>query len=213
MADWFIEWARWHCDSTAADAGTATALVVNRSIFTADWLATEAELRECTRRLVSGNRTPKFANEHGDAVGIELRALRQERAAAPVLAYDPSDPTTFTACPTCGDGRGWVVVPHPRCVVHGELTMRVITVAVICEDCEPGRRALAAEMQKERDRQRPTLAAYTRRVSGADGVALLRGRERRLAALARGGAAPGAGFAEQFPRLAAKLAGQSRRVG
>jgi hypothetical protein len=213
----YYEWVRLHAQATGASPEAKLALgsdIVRDVILGAG--ATGAELGEVTARLIRRGETPRWANEHGDAVVLELRALRAERAVAPVMEHPPGDPTVFEGCPTCGDGRGWVTVPHPLCVFQGRLCLhpdngKVVTVAVICGTCEPGRRAAAAEQTRGVAEQRPTLARYGRRVYGADGIRLLADYDRQRAAQARGGAPAGAGFRQMFPTLARRLDGLDGR--
>lgn len=204
LIDWFVSWIGSYIATTGADTNTATLLMSNRNVIVDHWRATLAELQECTTRLVVGMRVPKFPNEHTDAIGRELIRLRAERKAR-AQAAPPAD------CRLC-NGVGWVVVPHPSCVAHGQLatyhsTRGVYTVAVICTECTTGRTALEAEGRRVaaaseaglgRRPHRLTLDRYTALVHGADGAALL--REHEHARKSKDDA-----FVEGFPQLLAMI--------
>lgn len=212
MADWFLAWVDRHCLATAADASAAGAIIANRAIIEGEpWFATAAELADCTRRLVATNRTPKFGNEHVDAVGRELIALRSD-------ARDIQRAAPPTACASCG-GTGWASVPHPECVYERRLvcypgSRAVYTSAVLC-DCTAGQ--AATELEDRRYQQAEAKERVRRPHSGnlhdyharfqVDGPALLREYARAQAVKARNQTEPGTTLGELFPNLARKLAG------
>lgn len=182
--DWFDGWIEHHCDATAAGADAMRMLMLARSAFVEDWDASEIELRECTRRLIAGMRVPKFANEHSDAIGRELIAMRKERDRESVQrSVDRAE-----VCHQC-DGLGWVEVPHPKCVFNGQLALhpdakRIVTVSVMCECPEGIRQNRADELRAEhpdnklsattlRAPRRMTLDVWRRLTRGADGIGLL----------------------------------------
>jgi len=203
--DWFLSWVRFHVTATAADPSAAEALVANRGIITGEaWAATDKELRACTARLVARCATPKFPNEHVDAIGLELVALRKHREPLPALS--PDDPQ----CPLC-EGIGQVTVIHPGCVWSGRVVRHrtlgtVMTCAVLCDQCPRGRRLI--DLDRADDRRWPrqlTLGGYFSRIGGIDGVQLLKDHDRELAFVGRGGLSDAArrrAFAAEFPRAA-----------
>jgi hypothetical protein len=193
--DWFSGWVKLHVQATGADAVTVRVLLANRLlILDPPWSATQAELGECTARLVRECRTPKFPNEHTDAVGKELARLREERRQA-LLGPPLAAPGDFAPdCPACG-GSGLATIPVRACVWDGRLVLhptlrRVLTGAVLCDrpGCAAGERAQAAEgLRKLDDRlpRRPRLSQCERAVGGIDLPELLREEERRRAEEAR----------------------------
>ena len=207
--DWFLSWVRFHVAATAADPAAAEALLANRPIITGEtWHATESELRTCTARLVARCATPKFPNEHVDAVGLELIALRKHREPMPAL------PPDAPACPLC-EGMGQVTVVHPGCVWRGRVVRHrtlgtVMTCAVLCDQCPRGGRLI--DLNRHDDRRWPrqlTWDRYLTRTGGIDGVELLRQHERERAFVGRGGLSDAERrklFAAEFPG-AAKAAG------
>jgi len=193
--DWFDVWAEQHCEATAAGAEAYRAIVANREIITGPaWATDRAELEEVTLRLVREMRVPKFANEHTDAIGLELIRLREERKLAalgpPVAPAGDFAPD----CPACG-GSGLAVIPLRVCVWDGRLVLhpalkRVVTGAVICDrdGCPAGDRVLASEgLRKLDDRtpRRPRLSQCEREVGGVDLPRLLRDYEHAEAETAR----------------------------
>lgn len=210
MEEWYVEWAELHCQATGADNAALRALLSEpvRAVLVAQGGATAEELGSVTVRLLARHDTPKFANEHADAVGAELVRLREERRVA--LLPGPVAPAGDFApdCDACG-GSGMAVVPVRACVferrlvLHPELKM-VVTGAVLCD--RPGCEAGEAARQRERHRtdnkpRRPALS----RVSGAlgcDPVALLRGYEREEAGRARRSGPRGA---DDWTRLVARI--------
>lgn len=191
--DEFDGWVALHCEATAASAEAAASLLTSRAVFVADWSATAAELGECTRRMLRNLRVPKWANEHAEAVGRELMALRRERDARPQVDFSAGAPEP-PRCPLCG-GSGLVAVPHPLCVLrphdgppalgHYPGTRMVVTGAVLCDapDCEPGRDARHREAK--RDRPRLALNRYLAALGHVDAVGMLRQFERDQAAACR----------------------------
>jgi hypothetical protein len=217
--DWYTEWVRDHCTATGADASAARALLSEfvRGVLLDSGRTTPGELGEVTVRLLARRETPKFANEHSDAVGRELVRLREERRIAllgpPVAAAGDFAPD----CPACG-GSGLAVIPVRACVWDGRLVLhpdlkRVVTGAVICDrpGCPAGERVWQAEgLRKldERSPRRPKLSQCERAVGGIDLPALVRDHERERAAAARVGMPP----RPATPNLAAILAGVTLRA-
>jgi hypothetical protein len=214
-ADWFDNWVQFHQAVTGSRSNpdVAAVLVSNRAVILETWQATEAEMRSASRRLVAYLRTPKWANEHLDALGRELLRMRGEESQA---ASPP--PGDFSTCGTCG-GAKMVVVPHPLCVDRGRLVcwrgrLGIRTVAVFCDECPAGRAAALEDgrrfhsLPKARQQAqpvRPTLTAYTRKV-GCDAVTLLRELDKFRAEQSRDlvGLGP---LADQFPNLAKIVTG------
>lgn len=195
--DWFKGWVKLHVQATGADAATARALLANRAIILdPPWSATQAELGEITARLVRERRVPKFANEHTDAIGNELRGVRSE--ARPATLPPPGD--FAPDCPACG-GSGLATIPIRACVMGGRIvlnpkTQRVDTGAVLCDrpGCLPGQRAVDDEGRRpldERKPRRPKLSQCERAVGGIDLPQLLREYEHETARRARKGGEPG----------------------
>lgn len=217
----YAGWVGRHVEATAAPPEAAAALLsqFTREAF-AEWGATPGELDDCTRRLIRGRRVPKFANEHADAVALELHHQRDEAARA-----ERPDPAEWYAAPRavgcrlCGD-TGLVTVPLFLCVEAPRYgPPRLVPLpgyrsplvgAVLCSEpgCEPGRVARDREGRRqlpEGKRPRPTLAKYLERFRGVDVVALLARYEREAVAAARrrpGADAPG--WAELVERLKAR---------
>lgn len=220
--DWFISWVQLHCQATGAGPDAGEALIINRRIVEDFWRASEAEMTECTNRLITKGRTPKFPNEHMDALGRELRDLRASVTAESDRDYSRQwdDPDAAPKCEQCS-GTGRVVVPHPRCIHHGNLVTHPVngifyTVAVLCTDCEIGRDMIRREedrVSRASDddlRKRPkqlTFDRYTRLIHGHDGVAMLREHERSMAEQVRRVSGDGASeFRRLYPRLAERMA-------
>jgi hypothetical protein len=194
----FKGWVTNHCEATAANAEAAASLLspLNRAAFE-EWGATPGELGECTSRLLRFLRVPKFANEHAEAVALQLLELRKERAASARLSPDrgPGAPD----CALCRD-TALVTVPHWLCVcvpADGPPYLtnfvdprpggvgdygRLVCIDVRCTECQRG---LGAKSRH------PSLASYLRnfggRISGRGVVALLAEHERAQADRARGG--------------------------
>jgi hypothetical protein len=207
--DWFAGWVKLHCVSTAAGPDAARALLANRDNFVDLWRATPGELGEVTFRLRGSFRTPKFASDHADAVGLELVRLREERALAGRVApngdFAPS-------CEACG-GSGLATIPVRACVWEGRLVLhreygKVLTGAVLCDrpGCLAGQAAREKESAAKGRPPRPTLSACCRQ-AGCDLVALLRGHERDLARRARESGASGA---EDWGRTLASVEAKAR---
>lgn len=205
----FETWVAHHCEATGADIKPATTLLANRGVFVADWRATAAELAECTRRLVAHRKVPRWANEHTDAVGRELKQLREERAGDD----KPDHSAAYYEAPKCAlcGGSGLVAVPLPKCVSQGRLMVHpggyagVLTGAVLCDErgCAAGQAARDREGRVERPR--PSLRAYLTHFGGHDLVALLRLAEREKAARARRGAPANDGWSALLARIAARV--------
>lgn len=106
--NWFADWVGVYCTATGADGRAADMLRANVAIVVEHWKATPAELGEVTNRLISSCRVPKFANEHIDAIGKELVALRTERKAA-ADHVKQFGPFKGCDCPACNGG---VVLPQ-----------------------------------------------------------------------------------------------------
>lgn len=178
----FEGWVALHRAATGASDDAERSLVENRATFAA-WAATPGELGECTHRLMVGLRVPRFANEHVQAVGRELLALRAERDA--FARPDHSDEYYETPrCPLCG-GDGLVTVPLPKCVWQGRLvcfpgTRVVRSGPVLCDEpqCVKGRKV--RDEEGKRDKPRPTYTAYCRRFGGIDLAGMQRQYERGL---------------------------------
>lgn len=210
MEGWYVEWAELHCQATGADNAALRALLSEpvRAVLVTQGSATPEELGQVTVRLLARHDTPRFANEHSDAVGAELVRLREERRAA--LLPGPVAPAGDFApdCDACG-GSGLVSVPVRACVWQGRLVLHpdvrmVVTGAVLCD--RPGCVAGAAARERERHRtdnkpRRPTLAQVSR-VLGCDPVALLRGYEREQAGRARRSGPRGS---DDWTRLVARI--------
>lgn len=222
MADWFYSWVKIHCQATGASEDTGETLVTNRRIVEDFWQATEGEMTECTNRLISFGRTPKFPNEHMDALGRELRDLRSIAISKADEAYARQweDPATRPQCEAC-DGTGIVVVPHPRCVWHGTIVNHpgngvFYTVGVLCDVCAIGKELIRREddrVSRASDtdlRKRPrqaTFSQYTRGIFGHDGITLLRQHEKQMAELGRAG---GDRYSTTFRDLVARVAGGTK---
>ncbi|TXI12371.1 MAG: hypothetical protein E6Q76_01085, partial [Rhizobium sp.] len=214
-------WVAGHCEATAANAEAAAALLSEpvRRYFR-EQLATAGEMGECTYRLVAGSRVPRFAAEHSDAVAVELRGLRTERA----QARRPGPAAMRAGAPVCGWCRdtGLVVVPHPACVEapadgpprlvayqrDGIRYTGVVEVSVLCDrpGCEPGRRVRDAEGKSPKPR--PTLTRYTGAFAGAFNPVELLARHHRAVAerCRRAGGAGGGEWAALVARIRARVA-------
>ncbi len=222
MADWFLGWIETHCRATGSGADVGDVLLANRRIITSEpWYADEGEMWDATNRLVSSGRTPKFANEHMDALYRELREIRAVRQAEAERSYSRqwNDPEARPKCDLC-DGTTLVVAPHPRCIWQGRIVNHPVngvfySVSVLCDLCDVGREACQREddrvnRSKEHElRKRPrqlTLGRYTSTIHGHDGVFLMRQHEKDQAEHVRrtqgGGAAE---FAKMYPRLWAQI--------
>ena len=221
MDAWYPEWVSRHCDATGADAAAARALLSEPvyEVLVSNGRATPGELGEVTVRLLARHGTPKFANEHADAVGLELVRLREDRrrAALPPPAAAPGDAPPD--CPACG-GSGLATVPLPACVrveraggadvafivPHPEYR-RVLTGAVLCDrpGCAAGEVVVARERHRaDKKPRRPTLTQAERAAGGADLPALLREYERRQAARCRASGPPDSAWAALVDSLTRK---------
>ncbi len=207
--DEFYGWVELHCIATGATPDTARTISANRETFR-KWSATVGELGECTARLVAHMRTPKFANEHTDAVGLELKALRRERSET-LAAADPRDPgpAPEPKCELCRD-RGLVDVPMPECVVvPSDAPARLVpkagyrTVLTIPVRCDHKACAAGAELFRKGDRH-PALSKYRRPFRGVDPVQLLREHQRAELEKLRGGAVSES--LSDLPNIARRLA-------
>ena len=213
--DWYAGWVRNHVTATGADAAAARALLsdVVRTVLVTNGKATPGELGEVTVRLIARRDTPKFANEHSDAVGAELVRLRAERrlaAAGPPVATNGD---FAPDCPACG-GSGLAVVPVRACVWERRLVLhpqlkRIVTGAVLCDRCPAGEAAITKERHRtDKKDRRPTLTQVAR-VLGCDPVALLRAFEREQAEYARRELA-GSRDGEAWSRLVASLVAKAQ---
>lgn len=219
--DWYTSWVLEHAKATAAGPDAVDAMLAAEEVVRF-WSATADELQECTRRLIRTFRTPKFPNEHIDAVGRELVLLRQERTRAEFSTPAPSG--GYYQCPNdCTDGQ--LIVPHPRCVLQGRIVPYSITlpngmvsrygyvarIVVLCDMCPRGEAEIMAQARRsqlatgpDQDYRKKTLmslATYTARIDHCDGLALLREYERPK------GPPPDLG---QYPNLARMLADSIR---
>lgn len=222
MADWFLSWVQNHLIATGGGEDAGETIISNRRVVDGYWKATEAEMYECTSRIIRNGRTPKFANEHMDRLGSELRELRAATTtdAANVYARQWEDPSARVVC-VC-DGTGLIVVPHPRCIWHGNLVVhpgngRFYTVAVICDECDIGRDIIRREDDRvsragETElRKRPkmlTWGRYTTAIHGHDGIALLRQYDRQEAE--RGRVFSGETYGQSFRTLVEKIVSPPR---
>lgn len=213
---WIIEFcARLNA---ATDGALATALLANRDVIEGAG-TTRAELDEAGRRIVASGKS-LFPREYVPVLLQELRKLRVEAAEQRQAAVP-----TGGDCWACG-GSGWVTVPHPACIVRGELRsypgMRgVCTTAVTCDDCAAGRAMREGEERRamslddagrRRFPKRPTMTQYLGMRVGPEGgpathenpVALLRMYEAEKAAQARGSDQRPAAerLRERFPAVA-----------
>lgn len=188
-ANWFEEWVEMHCIATGANDAARQAIIANRGNLLDAWRATLEELGQVTARLVANLRTPKFPNEHCDAVGRELAELRAERAALPPAVVPGDSP----ACDACQD-TGIVTVPHPECVWSHRIVLHreqrcVITTTVLCDrsGCAAGYRAQAAddERAKSKTHRRMARLSAMERLAGCDVLALLRAHEAEVVRRAR----------------------------
>lgn len=211
--DWYLEWVAMHSGATAAGAEATAALIAAKDAALETWEATEIELWECTNRLLRTMRTPKFANEHVDAVGLELVALRRERTAALSSAAGEVE----TSCATCG-GAVFIIAAHPACIRDGRLVLangKVMTTAVLCDLCPRGLAEIAAQNRRAeyatgkdelwKKKKVLTLSTYFERVRGFDGVAMLRNYNRQRAADARRRDPRSEGENALFDRLLGKI--------
>lgn len=216
MDAWYVEWVELHCEATGADNTTLKALLspLVYAVLAGDGGATPEELGQVTVRLLARHETPKFANEHADAVGLELVRLREDRRAAllpaPVAAAGDFAPD----CDACG-GSGLVVVPVLACVRGGRLYLhrdsgRVVTGAVLCDrtGCSAGFAARERERHRTDSRPRRPTLTQADRVAGCDLLQLHREFERQQAAR-RASAAPAAA-GEHWAALVAALRSRVR---
>lgn len=193
--DEYAVWVAQHVEACGADERAAAALLSDavREVLCHGGRTTQAELVECTARLIRSRATPKFANEHGDAVGLELVRLREERRAA-ALPPPVAAPGDFAPdCPACG-GTGLATVPlvdprrPERDFVAGRrlvLAMGYRTVLAMCCLCdEPG--CEAGRLARSRDARRMYTLSWLNSHYGCDLVRLLREYERERVAWFRG---------------------------
>lgn len=210
--NWFLDWVDVYCTATGADQRAAEALRANASVVVEHWRATIEELGEVATRLVASGRTPKFANEHLDALGRELVALRKERA----TAERPTPGDFDSECAACG-GSGFAVVPVRACVWQGRLVLhkmhkRVVTCAVLCDrtGCTAGERARDCEHRRRDDKPRRPTLSQCEHAAGVDLAGMTRLFEREVAKRARDGGSESerfAAFAGAYPRIAAAVKG------
>lgn len=212
---WYFSWVDFHRKATAANADAVAALIVNEDIATGIWEATKEELEECTKRLIRTRRTPKFANEHADAIGTELVVLRSERQRAGFIAATPTGPSD---CPNkCF--RGILTAPLPQLVRDGKTGRDLArqTCAVLCDVCQCGKAEIVAQDRVEqcaapeerwKKKKLMTLTQYLVRTGGVDGVYMLREHETRV--MLRMKDERGEVFRKDYPKLAATVAGSLR---
>lgn len=217
---WYFAWVAMHVEATAGGNEATAALIAAKDVATDIWTATEEELWECTNRLLRTMRTPKFANEHVDAVGLELVALRSDRVKQ--SHPSPQSDSAFV-CESCR-GLGMIVVPHPLCVSQGKLVNfrlrdgtdygRIQCIAVICDECPQGeaemsaqhrRSQLATESEEWKRKKHMSLSTYRAAIDHADGIELLRKHTDKQAADAR--AVIGPMSLKNLPGIAGLLAG------
>lgn len=215
---WYFQWVDFHRKATAANTDAVAALIVNEDIAIGIWEATSEELHECTKRLVSTRRTPKFANEHADAVGTELVSLRGERTRAGFMVHRP-EPHSANACPMRCE-RGVLFAPMPHVIREGKAGRALLkTCAVLCDQCQFGLAEIAAQDQLEKlaspvkeeawkKKKLCTLSRYFERTNGVDGIAILRQYEAERTAKMK---ATSTETHESLPTIRAMLA-RSMRV-
>ena len=212
-ASWYFSWVGFHRERTAAQPDAVAALLANEETAIETWEATHDELCECTKRLVATRRTPKFANEHVDAVGTELIAMRAERERAGFMLA--TQQPAAGECPMRCDG-GELIAPMVDAVLGG----RIFPVCVVlCDMCQRGkaetiaqdRRKNQAGPMKEDAWKKKTLmplSKYVERCNGRDGITMLREHEARTAAAIRANRGE---YMHTVPALAAMI-GESLRV-
>jgi hypothetical protein len=219
----FAAWVKHHVTATGADDRTAAALIENREIIANEWNTTLAELKLATHNLVASCRTPKFPNEHTDAIGLEIEAIR-----TPSMRRE--EPTAPRTCGVC-QGSGMVVVLHPNCIYAGRVVNYqrfgvnygyVATFAVICDICDFGKglcrneESRASSLSNAELQAQPrmmTLGKYYDLTKGLDGYMMLRDYEREQAIRASAGRTEEQrrrDFARMYPGLA-KRAGITAR--
>lgn len=208
-------WAEGHCEMTGAVDGARLALLANRKLIADENNATVDELVEVTERLIRSGNTPRFANDHSQAVIHELRTLRRERNSHRSWDSDQAGPR----CVTCND-TGLVTVPlylcverprfgEPRLVPH-PLNGMFMTGCVICDlpGCDRGR--LVADDEQRRDekkiKHRQRWSAYITSLGGIDILRMMRNRERALAEEARATTKPDGEFLATIRSVYKKLA-------
>lgn len=229
-SEWFSGWVELHCIATGADADgkgrTRAAIMENRNIFLVDWKSTSLELGECTARLVRNNKTPKFPNEHCDAIGRELNELRvqRDRGHNEAQAAALRDAANRRACSAC-DGTGLATIPHPKCLIRGERggwvlatargNGRVMCCTVPCDrpECVAGDAVRAADKKYRETKERlkgksvATLDDFERHY-GVDLVAMWRAFERGRELQAKQEAAPDS----DWTRLCTSLLTKARSI-
>lgn len=185
--DWYFQWVQFHRKATAAMPDAVAALLENEAIAIEIWEACSEELHECTRRLVATHRTPKFANEHTDAVGMELVTLRKEREREGFMVPVQQD---RDGCPMRCD-KGILHAPMPDLVRTGSTGRHLArTCVVLCDMCPAGRYEIelqdrlekqAAPVKEEawKKKKLRTLSNYLQRTNGIDGIHMLREYESR----------------------------------
>lgn len=101
----FGEWVGAHITTTGAEPVRLTELLwANKGTILGRWDATYEELCECTQRLIEGRKVPEFPNGHTNAIGVELFALRAERARRRQTEYNVTpldEPIKGCDCPRC----------------------------------------------------------------------------------------------------------------
>jgi hypothetical protein len=209
---WYFEWVDFHRKATAANAEAVAALISAREIAIDIWQSTSDELHQCTKRLVATRRTPKFANEHADAIGTELVTLRAERERAGfMVAVQPTGPSD---CPMRCEG-GELIAPMVDAVKAGKVSPVCV---VLCDMCQRGKAEIIAQDRKKnqagptkedawKKKTLMTLSKYIERCNGVDGIAMLRQHEAECAAKIR---AHRGEFASTIPALAAMVGHKTR---
>lgn len=179
---WYFEWIDFHRKATAANAESVAALITNEDIAIEIWEATSDELHECTKRLVATRRTPKFANDHTDAIGTELVTLRKERDRAGFMANLPSH-LAGECEQRCN--RGLLIAPLPEAVRKGKAGRELArhTCVVLCDVCDMGKAEIAAQDRVEqyaapderwKKKKLRTLTQYLECTKQVDGILMLR---------------------------------------
>lgn len=95
-----------------------------------------AELANATQVIASGSllatktqsSIPRTRAENLDAIHRVVRQARRERAITNAAQQRGDD----YRCHVCGDGRGWVTVPHLRSLIDGQWVSPWYSCAVVC---------------------------------------------------------------------------------
>lgn len=158
-ADW-ISWSLTHCERFALRSEADCAMVSHWREHLGQF--SPAELDLASRELLKD--PPGYRDQH--VAGL-LRILAGKRAEmSRSYAGQQDDLFAPTRCSACGS-TGWVIVPHPSCIVHGEIVAGpagyVATFAVSCSCAVGGRRAQSYDAQPT-DKRPLTLALYEAKV-------------------------------------------------